>query len=201
MSKVIIYNRSKNTNSKIRKRIVRIYEVLSQTNYKTHIMNKIVFRLAVLIIFLTPLTRLEAQEMNKATLGEIIYIVADSIKGKEGNWQFMIKDKFLICIADQKNNRMRIMTPIIEQKKLTYADMLKLMEANFHTALDVKYAIADGILWSVFIHPLKELKKVQVLSAIDQVYTAADTYGTTYNSMGLNFPNRSEEEIFKKKKI
>lgn len=164
-------------------------------------MSKIVLRIAILIIFLIPFTRLEAQEMNNGTLGEIIYIVADSIKGKEGNWQFMLKDRFLICITDQKNNRMRIMSPIIEQKKLTYSDMLKLMEANFHTALDVKYAISDDILWSVFIHPLKELKKTQVLNAIDQVYTAAHTYGTTYNSTGLNYPNRKEEEHIKKKKI
>jgi hypothetical protein len=164
-------------------------------------MNKIILRISILFILFTPFTRLEAQEMNNVTLGEIIYMVADSIKGKEGNWQFMLKDKFLICIADQKNNRMRIMSPIIEQKKLTYSDMLKLMEANFHTALDVKYAIADDILWSVFIHPLKELKKAQVLNAIEQVYTAADTYGTTYNSTSLNFPNRREEEVVKKKKI
>jgi len=201
LSKVIIYNRSKNTNFKIRIRIVRIYEILSQTIYKTHIMSKIVLRIATLIIFLTPFIRLDAQEMNNVTLGEIIYIVADSIKGKEGNWQFMVKDRVLICIADQKHNRMRIMSPIIEQKKLTYSDMLKLMEANFHTALDVKYAISDDILWSVFIHPLKELKKTQVLNAIEQVYTAAHTYGTTYNSTGLNFPNRREEEHIKKKKI
>jgi hypothetical protein len=139
--------------------------------------------------------------MNNGTLGEIIYIVADSVKGKEGNWQFMLKDRFLICVTDQKNNRMRIMTPIIEQKKLTYSDMLKLMEANFHTALDVKYAISGDFLWSVFIHPLKELKKTQVLNAIEQVYTAAHTYGTTYNSTGLNFPNRKEEEQIKQKKI
>ena len=91
------------------------------------------------------------------------------------------------------------MTPIIEQKKLAYTDMLKLMEANFHTALDVKYAITDGILWSVFIHPLKELSNDQALRAIEQVYTAARTYGTSYNSTGLTFPNRKEEQVKKKK--
>lgn len=72
--------------------------------------------------------------------------------------------------------------------------MLKLMEANFHTALDVKYAISDDILWSVFIHPLKELNKDEVLSAINQVYEASVTYGTTYSSTGLTFPDRRVEE-------
>ena len=158
------------------------------------------------ILFLTlsiPNSKLFAQEMNNKTIGEIIYIVADSIRGKEGNWQFMVKDKILLCVTDQNNNRMRIMSPIIEQKKLAYADMLKLMEANFHTALDVKYAISNDLLWSVFIHPLKQLNKEQVIDAIQQVYTASETYGTTYNSTGLSFPDRRKEaeEKAKKKKI
>ncbi len=144
-----------------------------------------------------------AQSMDNEKLEKAIYIVADSVKGVSGNWQFAVRDRLLICITDKNNNRMRIMTPIIEQKKLAYTDMLKLMEANFHTALDVKYAITNGVLWSVFIHPLKELSEEQVLRAIEQVYTAAHTYGSTYNSTGLTFPNsrKEEEEKLKKKKI
>ncbi len=85
------------------------------------------------------------------------------------------------------------MTPIIEQKKLAYTDILKLMESNFDTALYVKYAISDGLLWSVFIHPLRELSRDQLIDGILQVYTAAHTYGITYNSTSLNFPNRKEK--------
>ena len=93
------------------------------------------------------------------------------------------------------------MSPIIEQKKLAYQDMLKLMEANFHSALDVRYAISNDVLWSVFIHPLKELNKDEVLSAINQVYAAAVSYGTTYSSTGLTFPNERKEEGKPKRKI
>ena len=143
----------------------------------------------------------QSQKMTNSDLENIIYVVADSLRGDTGNWQFMIKERILICITDENNNRMRIMSPIIEQKKLAYTDMLKLMEANFHSALDVKYAISDDILWSVFIHPLKELNKDEVLSAINQVYEAAVTYGTTYNSTGLAFPNKRKEEEKVKRKI
>jgi len=144
----------------------------------------------------------QSQKMTNSDLEKIIYVIADSIRGDTGNWQFMIKDRIMVCITDEENNRMRIMSPIIEQKKLAYVDMLKLMEANFHTALDVKYAISDNLLWSVFIHPLKELEKEEVLSAINQVYAAAITYGTTYSSTSLSFPDKKvEEEKEKKKKI
>ena len=143
----------------------------------------------------------QSQHMTNNNLEKIIYVVADSLRGNTGNWQFLIKDRVLVCISDARNNRMRIMSPIIEQKKLSYTDMLKLMEANFHTALDVKYAISDGILWSVYIHPLKELSKDEALSAINQVYTAAVTYGVTYNSTNLTFSDKKKEEAKKKKKI
>ncbi len=143
----------------------------------------------------------QGQNMNSSDLEKIIYVVSDSIRGDNGNWQFMLKGRILVCITDEKNNRMRIMSPIVKQKTLDYGDMLKLMEANFHTALDVRYAISDDILWSIYIHPLKELHKDEVLSAIHQVYAAAVTYGTTYNSTGLEFPDKNEELKEKKKKI
>ena len=157
-------------------------------------------RIFIIFIILIGYTA-QSQKMTNTDLEKIIYVVADSLRGDTGNWQFMIKERILICITDENNNRMRIMSPIIEQKKLAYTDMLKLMEANFHSALDVKYAISDDILWSVFIHPLKELNKDEVLSAINQVYEAAVTYGTTYNSTGLVFPNKRKEEEKVKRKI
>ncbi len=160
-----------------------------------------IFYTIVIVLTLTVNFSAQSQNMTNSDLEKIIYVVADSLRGNTGNWQFMIKDRILMCITDENNNRMRIMSPIIEQKKLAYVDMLKLMEANFHTALDVKYAISDDILWSVFIHPLKELGKDEVLSAINQVYSAAATYGTTYNSTGLSFPDKRKEEEKSKRKI
>jgi len=154
----------------------------------------------IIAVLLTVSFSVQSQNMTNSDLEKIIYVVADSLRGDTGNWQFMIKDRILVCVTDENNNRMRIMSPIIEQKKLAYADMLKLMEANFHTALDVKYAVSNDLLWSVFIHPLKELSKDEVLSAINQVYSAALTYGTTYNSTSLSFPNKREEEQAEKAK-
>ncbi|WP_198839679.1 hypothetical protein [Aureibaculum flavum] len=142
----------------------------------------------------------QSQNMTNSDLEKIIYVVSDSIRGESGNWQFMIKGRMLACITDTTNNRLRIMSPIIEQKKLAHIDLLKLMEANSYTALDARYAIADDLLWSLFVHPLKELQKDEILSAINQVYTAALTYGTTYNSSELTFPNKKKEETEKEQK-
>jgi len=105
-------------------------------------------------------------------------------------------------MTDENANRMRIISPVIEVAKLGDEELKNALLANFHTALDVKYAISDDILWSVFIHPLKELSEQQVEDAIDQVYSANATFGTTYSSTNLVFPGniREEEKKIEEKK-
>ena len=96
---------------------------------------------------------------------------------------------------------MRIISPIAPQKELSKELILNSLVANFHTALDVKYAISDNVLWSVFTHPLKELSTHQVKDAISQVYFANATFGSLYSSTSLSFPasKRPKEEQEPKK--
>ena len=135
-----------------------------------------------------------AQEMNNLKLGEIIQMMGDSVEGQSGAWQFMYEDRMMIVITDEGFNRMRIISPIIEVQELTSEYLHKALIANFHTALDVKYAISDEVMWSVFLHPLKELSGSQFRDAVRQVYNAADSFGTTFSSTDLVFPGGAGEE-------
>ncbi len=135
-----------------------------------------------------------AQNANIELLDEVISEVADSVEGQQGQWRFVINDRILICIADESNNRMRIISPVTEVINLSGEELLNSLFANFHTALDVKYAISDDVLWSVFIHPLRELSKAQLIDAISQVYYAAETFGTSYSSNSLVFPTQTPQE-------
>jgi hypothetical protein len=146
--------------------------------------------------------------MNNTTLGTLLEKQADTIQGQAGNWRFAINDKLFICLTDEKNNRMRIISPITEVATVDDKTLKNCLTANFHTALDVKYAISDDILWSVFIHPLKELSDAQVLDAVAQVYNANVTFGTIYSSTNLSFPGaigqekeKPKEEKIRKRKI
>lgn len=134
-----------------------------------------------------------SQDMDNLKLEKILYVMSDSIQGSTGNWQFMIEGTILFCVTDQNNNRMRIISPIIEEEKISIEEQKLILEANFHSALDARYAYSNDFLWSAFIHPLKELSKNQIIDAISQVYTLSLTYGTTYNSTGLSFPNSKNE--------
>lgn len=140
-----------------------------------------------------------SQEMTVEKLEEIITQQADSVQKNNNSWNFVYKDRMLICVADKNANRMRIISPIAKREQLNEELILNALVANFHTALDVKYAISDEILWSVFIHPLKELSQHQIEDAISQVYLANVTFGTLYSSTNLTFPgNKKKKELSKK---
>lgn len=136
----------------------------------------------------------KAQDMDNDKLNSIIYTLSDRVEGSLGNWQFVIDSVLFICLTDQNYNRMRIISPIEKVENISEEQIMECMEANFHTALDVKYAISDKILWGAFIHPLKELTIEQVMSAISQVYSSVKTFGSTYSSGALNFPKTEEEK-------
>ncbi len=135
-----------------------------------------------------------AQYMDNNKLQEIIQKNADTLDGIVGNWKFIYKEIPMLCITDETNNRMRIIAPITESNHLDKDLLLDSMTANFHSALDVKYAISNGILWSAYIHPLKELTNEQVENALSQVYYAAKTFGTTFSSTELIFGGRNSNE-------
>ncbi|GMN08189.1 hypothetical protein MTsPCn5_35780 [Croceitalea sp. MTPC5] len=145
-----------------------------------------------------------SQNMTSADLIEIIEKQADTVDVKGNSVQFVFKEAMLVCIFDENANRMRIISPIVALEKLEEEQLLNSLVANFHSALDVKYALSDEIVWSVFIHPLKELSEGQLIDAINQVHTAAITFGSTYSSTNLIFPGNSqkpkntEEKILKK---
>lgn len=90
-------------------------------------------------------------------------------------------------IVDARANRMRILVPISSAEGLGEEDLLRLLQANFDTALDARYAVANGRLWSTFIHPLAELRSDQLISGLAQTVTLAQTYGDTYTSGAIMF--------------
>lgn len=150
--------------------------------------------LPILFFCLSANIQLSAQSMDNEQLGKIFHLMADTVIGQAGMWQLLVIETPMVCITDQVANRMRIVAPIKKVEELKEGELMESMEANFHTALDVKYAISEGLIWSVFIHPLKELSNNQVVDAITQVRSAALTFGKDYTSTDLVFPKSEKKE-------
>lgn len=137
-------------------------------------------------------TKIGGSGMNNELLEQILRDNGTIIKGSLGFWQVQYLDRVLTVVTDAGHNRMRIMTAIMEKKDLKKAQTIELLQAQFDRALDVKYALYNDILWSAFVHPLKELTENQVKDALSQVYFAAYNFGGSYRSTDLQFGNREE---------
>ncbi len=155
----------------------------------------------LLFIFSAVTIGLRSQEMTAERLIAIIEQEADTLVGQGNQIQFTINEGLLMCIYDENANRMRIISPIVEREKLGEEELLNALVANFHSALDVKYALSDEIIWSVYTHPLKELSEAQVIDAIQQVYAAAITFGGSYSSTNMVFPGNTKKKEKPKESI
>ena len=177
--------------------------VIKATSLTTHLYKLLMMnRTLKICIILFYTINLQSQSMTPEKLMALIQQEADTVSAQANSAQFLFNDAMLICIYDEKANRMRIISPIVEREKIGEEELLNALVANFHSALDVKYALSDEVIWSVFAHPLKELTEDQVVDAIFQVYAAAATFGTTYSSTNLIFPgNTNKKEVPKKPRI
>lgn len=140
------------------------------------------------------ISSIASAQMNNNRLKEILEQEVDTISGDSGRWQLLYNDIPMMVLTDEGNDRMRIIAPITEASKLDKGLLLDCLTANFHSALDVKYALSNDLLWSVYVHPLSPLTEVEVQSAIQQVYAAAVTFGTTFSSTPLLFGGGKLEE-------
>ncbi|MCK0122270.1 hypothetical protein MWU61_17075 [Loktanella sp. F6476L] len=136
----------------------------------------------------TPLAAQEAEpHMTMERLAEIVQVLDEDANVTPNGLEFVIDDVPVLIVADVRANRMRAMVPISSVEGMTSEEMERVLQANFDSALDARYAIAMGRLWGVFIHPLRELERDQLISGIAQTVNVAQTYGSLYTSGAAQF--------------
>ena len=107
---------------------------------------------------------------------------------RDGNvWTFEIAKRQVIVITDPIAERMRILVPVIEADKLDAIMLKRLMQANFDSALDARYAVAQDLLWGVYIHPLVSLNEKDFISGLSQALKVVENFGGSYSSGAIIF--------------
>jgi len=139
--------------------------------------------------------------MNNQRLGELILRIDASAQGKPGFWNFIVEGREVSVITAEKANRMRIIVPIAPATKLTNEKLVRMLQANFDSALDARYSIAKDIVWGVFIHPLRELGDEEFLSGVGQAVNLALTYGEGYSSGALIFGGGDSQNLRRRELI
>lgn len=132
--------------------------------------------------------------MTNVIMEKILNAEVGKIEGQLGNWQFIYGGQVLLILTDETHNRMRIFSPFLEEENLEEGALKKMMEANFHSALDAKYCLYEGFAISVYTHPLRELTRDQFIDAMKQVANLAYTYGSSYSSTDIIFGGGKDEK-------
>lgn len=134
------------------------------------------------------------EDMTLKKMESIVKEMSTESEGENGQVKFVFKNVTMLLVSDAVRNRMRIIAPIANYADLDRIQIDAAMISNFHLALDARYAVREGVLYSVFIHPLKELTEEQVKSAMRQVSNLALTFGTQYSSGEMTFGLKREEK-------
>ena len=82
--------------------------------------------------------------MTIEQLEEILQQEASNLRSDNGQLLFDFEGLPMALRTSQQHNRMRIITPITESNNLTEEQGQKMLIANFHKALDARYAISNG---------------------------------------------------------
>ena len=128
-----------------------------------------------------------------AALDRFIREYTDEVEGGHGRWAFEVGGVAVMVMADRAADRMRIMTPVAREADFNDGEYRKLLESNFDRALDARYALSGGVLWSAFIHPMSSLSHDQFDDGLDQVIRLSGTFGTTYTSSDMIFAPRGAQ--------
>ena len=146
-------------------------------------------------------TKPQTLTMNNQRLGELIKRIDSKAEGKPGYWEFSVEGQVVRVITDEKADRMRIIAPVAKSEDLDKKQLYRLMQANFDSALDARYSIAKGVIWSAYIHPLSPLTDKEFLEGVGQVVNLVATYGTSFSSGALIFQGGDRGSIQRRKVI
>jgi hypothetical protein len=122
---------------------------------------------------MTP-ARLEAELRDHASELEIV----------DGQMRFTFGGVRMIAVYDLRFDRLRIMARVAEESALTIASARILLQANFATTYDGRYAIGDGMLYAVYLHPLSTLDPRELEDVLPQLARLVRNYGTSYSAGG-----------------
>lgn len=137
----------------------------------------------------------DSTKMTGAAMAELVKSFDPEAKAQGNVISFKLQEREVVIVFDEERGRMRALTPIAPAELMNEAILKRMAQANYDAVLDARYAIADKLVWSVFIHSLDTLQQEELISGIAQVVTAAETFGTTFTSGAMVFGGGDSNEI------
>lgn len=125
--------------------------------------------------------------MSREDVGRIVTALDAAAAAHGKGWRLQIDGHITLVTVDGDTNRLRVMVPIRGADGMKAADLMRMLQANFDSTLDARYAVARGLVWAVFARPLRRLDKAQLIAGVAQTVTLARTHGALYSGGALQF--------------
>ncbi|MFB2982670.1 hypothetical protein [Microseira sp. BLCC-F43] len=93
---------------------------------------------------------------------------ADLQANAPNSWQVDTPSKRLLVLLSDDQSWLRLLIPITSAQA-AQPFLEQLLEANFDTTLETRYALYQGVLWGVFQHSCESLTSVDFESAVTQL--------------------------------
>jgi len=154
------------------------------------------FRILALTLALATPAFAQEEAMTADRLAQIILNIDPDAQFGPNGAEFNLEEIPVLVVVAPRADRMRAMVSIASVEDVSREELARMMQANFDTALDARYAIAQGRIWSLYIHPLGALEREQFLSGLIQTVTLARTYGTLYSGGAQVFGGGDSNEIY-----
>ncbi len=122
---------------------------------------------------------------NTHYLEQYLMELTDHYEGEDGRWIFELYDVEMLLLSDEPTDRMRLIAAVADAAEIDDEEVRTILAANFDRALDAKYALWNGTLWAVYLHPLSHLRKDEFREAVKQVASLHHNYGMSYSSSGM----------------
>lgn len=169
-------------------------------SYRFNNMTRSIVLIVALMLIVIPGGALQAQEqlqensetclikpMDNDRLQSLIQGIDEEFAGDLGYWQLRAEGSVVAVITDENADRMRIIVQIGPATNVDEDLLYRMMQANFDTALDARYAIANENIFSTFIHPLSDLSDREFFSGVAQTIALAHSFGESYSSGAMKF--------------
>ncbi len=133
------------------------------------------------------------EAMSQQSLATYIEQMVGDVEISPNVVEFQYEGVAIASVSDATHDRMRLITPIVKLGTFEQAHLEVLLIANFHTTLDARYAVSEGVIYGAFLHPLSTLTRAQLESAIRQVSALSRNFGSSYSSGELIYGAESGE--------
>ncbi len=101
-----------------------------------------------------------------STLADLFGPAAQTIA--PGSWQIEAPNFRLLVLLSEDETWLRVLVPIVPAQE-AQPFLQQILEANFDTTQETRYALQQGLLWGVFQHSLLDLSEADLTAALGRL--------------------------------